>query len=643
VLDIYGNVDPTLPCVSIYYSPNTDPETESIMAALAARTGLTHGVDIVGVTSAVSLLEVLALKVGRYDAALSFDTLKPPPCWPKCAEDGANDQFPSSSKKSEDAADLAAHTLLTALEERSKKIELDRMAAKLALASCPLTQNIAVTYTLWLNTTQNANDRVPGWVNDESSYEAQQSQGPNVPPRYWALQHNINLAITDVMSGVGVPDILAQVAEEKAQKVIEAQEKKQQQALKAAASASNSIHLTLFSFFNGRNGASGQYDDSSDYSLADYQNDSVTKWAGSSIISIAVLVLTLLGMQLLSYEKQQRIIGILRIMGMKEGNYWNSWFLLFAFLAFLASLLATGMGKISGLQVWHYCDFSIQFVALFLYIVCMAAIAMLFTSFINRTIILNIVGFLLFFMAIISNVFFGNVTANLIYRPDMPNFVQILVYIFPWFHYSKIWADVLLHTSVITFNNATSHTTSHVQFEYHWSQITQEQRVYEDCAYGDESCCAKALILGDDASCYNVPSTSSAMWNLVILMVFYMAFAWYLAQVFGGSLGMNRRFWFLVTPEFWGFDSEDDKKLAQLQAMHAGGAAENLFLGQDRLVNEQYLSLKNQELRTYKLSKSYKKTSALKEVTLKMHRDEVFCLLGHNGAGSGQQCAISNM
>jgi ABC-type transport system involved in cytochrome bd biosynthesis fused ATPase/permease subunit len=124
------------------------------------------------------------------------------------------------------------------------------------------------------------------------------------------------------------------------------------------------------------------------------------------------------------------------------------------------------------------------------------------------------------------------------------------------------------------------------------------------------------------------------MGNMLILSCFYLFMAWYLAQVFGQSLGQNKRAWFFLLPEFWGAQSEDDRKLAELKRMHEGnGNAAGALLSSDRLVHEQYLSLRNQELRTYKLSKSYKQSSALKEVSLKMESGGCFALLGHNGAG----------
>jgi hypothetical protein len=94
---------------------------------------------------------------------------------------------------------------------------------------------------------------------------------------------------------------------------------------------------------------------------------------------------------------------------------------------------------------------------------------------------------------------------------------------------------------------------------------------------------------------------------------------WYFAQVFGASFGLNRRAWFMFTPDFWGFEREEDRLLKELltntrtQQLHS----------QDRVHNEQLLSLKNQELRTYKLSKSYPQMTAVK---VSAEEDEIFWL-----------------
>jgi hypothetical protein len=137
--------------------------------------------------------------------------------------------------------------------------------------------------------------------------------------------------------------------------------------------------------------------------MDNYKTDNVPKFAGSSILTIAVLVITLMAMQFVAAEKQGRIIGILRLMGMSESSYWLSWLLVFAVIAGLSAVIATVLGVISGLQVYHYTDFGIHWVALFLYITAMTSLALLFTSSVQRALLLNIIGFLLFFMAVISN------------------------------------------------------------------------------------------------------------------------------------------------------------------------------------------------------------------------------------------------
>ena len=53
----------------------------------------------------------------------------------------------------------------------------------------------------------------------------------------------------------------------------------------------------------------------------------------------------------------------------------------------------------------------------------------------------------------------------------------------------------------------------------------------------------------------------------------------------------------------------------------------------DRVSEERIKSKKENSLRMYNMSKSFKNVTALKEISLTMKNNQVFCLLGHNGAG----------
>ena len=330
-IDIYGNEDPSVPCVSLYYSPANDSNVHTVMGRAAARLGLRLGTDVVGVSDVQTLMWTLAAKVGRYDAAVSFDQLPPwctsPPCDTMSADEVAEAK--------------AAHAARSA----SADAPAERRMAGGDMSSCPITTPLNVEYVLWYNETTNPNDNVPGFVTQvQQSYDSVNNQP--VPPRYWAIQQAMNLAITDAISAPGVPDAGngGEMADPEHVHVDDAH------AFAAAAdpAAATGLHVALFSMYAGRTGSASDWQNNNDngFNLDNYVNDSVAKYAGSSILTIGVLVMTLLAMQLVAAEKQGRIIGILRIMGMKESAYWTSWLTVFTAMAITAALLATGMGKI---------------------------------------------------------------------------------------------------------------------------------------------------------------------------------------------------------------------------------------------------------------------------------------------------------
>jgi len=623
-LNVYDDPDPSLPCVSFYYSPDGVPAVQQAMRSFAARLGLQHGVDVVGVENSTVLGEILVSKIGRYDAAITFDDTPTPPCYPPyCSTERVKTDESSSSSSSSSSSRLGDQWDHMGTEWLRGGNGVHPFSG---VQPCPIKTPLNISYTLWINQTDGYNEHNPSFLVNENTWMAREFA--SIPPRYWIVQHSLNLALTDLMTGVNIKAVERKMVEQHERRRLE-------RTFKAMQESASSLHATLFSFYQGRTGSRNS-DSSGVGEMDGYGNDSVPKYAGSTIMSIAVLVMAMMAMQLFAYEKQERILGILRIQGLSESAYWWSWTLILALVALFAAIVGTSMGEISGLHVYKYCDFAIHLVAIWLYIVAMVALVAVCVSCVQRSRFLNTLAFILFITAILCNAFFGNEQGNLMYRSDMPNILRIIFFIFPWFHYAKIWADILLNTSLVTIKSGSgSHDADrHVQFEYHWSQITQRQRIYSECSYGDESCCRlSSEMSGGIPYCYDVPSTSAAMGNLCILAVVYSVLAWYLAQVFGGNLGLNRRAWFLFTREYWGLQTEDDVQLAQLAKLNATAPQGQRVLSQDRIINEQFLSLRNNELRTYKLSKAYKEQSAVKEISLKMQSGEVFALLGHNGAG----------
>lgn len=104
--------------------------------------------------------------------------------------------------------------------------------------------------------------------------------------------------------------------------------------------------------------------------------DQVVK-RGAIFIIFFVIMIALAVLQAVAREKQGKMLGILRLMGLSEINYWSSWFLCFFVVSLLSALIAAVTGVITGLAVFKYADFAIHFVALFLFMMVSASLCVL--------------------------------------------------------------------------------------------------------------------------------------------------------------------------------------------------------------------------------------------------------------------------
>lgn len=119
------------------------------------------------------------------------------------------------------------------------------------------------------------------------------------------------------------------------------------------------------------------------------------------------------------------------------------------------------------------------------------------------------------------------------------------------------------------------------------------------------------------------PSTAWSCLVLWLCVPLYLFLAWYLAHVFGEGEGRSgHRCWFLFSRAYWlGYSDEQGKAMLEAE------------IGEDMVHRARQHSLERQSIQTVKLSKSYPKQTALRELTIEMRNGEVSTLLGHNGAG----------
>ena len=110
------------------------------------------------------------------------------------------------------------------------------------------------------------------------------------------------------------------------------------------------------------------------------------------------------------------------------------------------------------------------------------------------------------------------------------------------------------------------------------------------------------------------------MMYMFALTIIYIALTWYFAQIF--SKGAKKKL-FCLSRKYW----------ACISRKHEENGKEETFVDGDRLNEERVKSKRERSLRVYNMSKSFKTVTALKEVSLIMKSNQVFCLLGHNGAG----------
>lgn len=283
-------------------------------------------------------------------------------------------------------------------------------------------------------------------------------------------------------------------------------------------------------------------------------------------------------------EKETKVKEGMKIMGLTDSSYFFSWFfhyiILNTFHAFLNCLILT--------QVFKYVPAGYIFLIFWLYGMCVFSLGYFFQAIIDKTRIAMIISILVYFI-----MYFVSVA---VLTDDVGNIAKMVISLLP---------PTCLQLGLSTLAN---YEKSFLKLD--GSKIGIEFQNY---------------------------SFSNFITMLVIDFFFYLFLGFYLQNVVAQQFGVRKPWYFLCTRRFWGCRSQ--KVSSQIDYSASEKDEANLIMNKkDRFQDEENLygdKIKNNDL--FKVSNLVKnfgtKNNVVDGVNLNFYRDEIFALLGHNGAG----------
>lgn len=277
----------------------------------------------------------------------------------------------------------------------------------------------------------------------------------------------------------------------------------------------------------------------------------------------------------ITYEKSSKLQESMRMMGLSDFAYWTSYFiydgLLLGFvLAFLCSMMTIGGILFNG------ANFGV--ILGFLFLFCLAATTFCFAV----------------------TAFFDNPqTSSQATLAILIGFYVIFITIFVAEQYT-----ISLHTAQVI------------------------------------SCFFPPLALQMGCFTFSILYTGISLGDICGILVadvfIYSLIAWYFAQVWPSKVGVRKPFYFVLLPSYWmpswfGRPSQQDHSRVAVSQEDPEAAIEMTTAIPVEKVNEELLGAPT--VAVHKMRKSFGDFVALNDLSFNMYENQIFALLGHNGAG----------
>jgi ABC-type transport system involved in cytochrome c biogenesis ATPase subunit len=331
----------------------------------------------------------------------------------------------------------------------------------------------------------------------------------------------------------------------------------------------------------------------------------VSIFAGALPFLLGCALFSSVILSLASKEKHDRVFSLMKVMGLFDSTYWISWIVLILIIATVSSYGSFLIGYFSKEILFKNINFVLFTLIGTVSFTSIASSALCFSAILKQPRWVNFFIFLVFTSTVgigsfLATFFQGTTFSLMAYDSDIcPPYALNLASLFPIFHYAKLFSSIMKGTQ----NYIDPELKIPVQKYYGFNEFTSE--IYITCK---------------DPDCPVAISDLTSVIYLALLTCMHFFLSWYFSQAFSSEDGSSSlSFLFFLKPSYWGFK--------------INGTDSAIVDKDDRILQEQVTSAQEQSIRMFKVSKAYKDISAVKELTLQMNKNEIFVLLGHNGAG----------
>ena len=330
----------------------------------------------------------------------------------------------------------------------------------------------------------------------------------------------------------------------------------------------------------------------------DYRVDTFGEFLGY-MITIIIVIAYMSPLSLYVYrmvgEKETKTKEGMKIMGLREGEYFLSYFIQYVAISLIVSFINAVLFHV----VLNHIPLYILYLLIFLWSLDVFALIYFFQSFIDRTRIAIVLSLVLYFIMYCISL------ACMFEKASM--YLKIILSIFP---------AVSLNTGILLLS----------KFEYHFRYFHNRDFLINHYNY----------------------SIGIMYLMFTIDFCFYLLLGYYLHNVLPHEFGIRKPWYFLCSSDYWCNSRRkkrkylNEKNKLELQEYNTDESRllddeKNLYSRTSKFESEDIYEEKNKiddvlEIRNIvKIFGDGKK--AVDKVNLNFYKDEIFVLLGHNGAG----------